>query len=556
MLASDGKREAQGQRQGQPQRRWYRSGWLGVAAATLVLVLGAYLYQRFSGLGLPPPDVNLEGADPAVAAAVADCRARVQQSPHSAQAWGKLGMVLLVHEFQPQAVLCFAQAERLDPHEPRWPYFQALAALLRTDLQAARAQLERAVPLCGDEMDGPQLALAEVLWGLEDIDEAQRQFSLLLAKNPRHARAHLGLARIAVKRGNLRASLEPLSVAQASPYTRQAACELLAEVHQRLGNQTRAEAARRRAAALPADRNWPDPLRDELAEMRTGKSNWLRQAEAHNREGQPAAALALLQHTVRDYPDADDAWLALGRALYERKMLAPAEAALRRAAALAPTNYEPVNELGRVLIAQHNRAEAMKCFRKALELKPSCAGLVQRRQRSSRRGRPQWRPGGLRQGRPLCAGDVRAPIRPGRPAGANGPARRGARACPACGAVEAEPPVGPAASGAIEQRSGRQVRRSAGDNVPGWHGWHALSPRRAWEDHALRALRACHPGCDHFAVAGRVAYHPLQGNVDPRLLQELDFVALIVQKFGGSSVATAERSHARRPPCHPRQAGE
>lgn len=370
MSASDGKSEAQGQ----PRRRGYRSRWLGVAAAILILLLlGGYLYQRFIWSGLPPPDVNLEGADPAVAAAVEDRRARVQQSPHSAEAWGKLGMVLLVHQFQPQAALCFDQAERLDPREPRWPYFQALEALLRTDLQAARAKLERAVPLCGDELDGPQLSLAEVWLGLEDFDEAQRHFSLLLEKNPRHARAHLGLARIAVKRGNLRASLEPLSLAQRSPCTRQAACELLAEVHQRLGNQTRAEAARRRAAELPIDLNWPDALRDELAEMRTGKANWLRQADAHNREGHPAAALALLQHTVQDYPDADDGWFALGRAYYERKMLAPAEDALRRAAALAPTNYEPVNELGRVLIAQNNRAEAMKCFRKALELKPSCA---------------------------------------------------------------------------------------------------------------------------------------------------------------------------------------
>lgn len=209
MAGNDGNSEAQGQPP--RRRRWDRSGWLFAAAAVLLLLmLGGHLYQRFSRPAPPPPDIDLDGVDPAVAAAVEQVRARVQQSPHSAEAWGKAGMVLMVHQFQPQAAFCFDQAERLDPREPRWPYFQALEALLKTDLQAARGKLERAVALCGDEFDGPQLVLAEVLLGLEDFDEARRHFSLLLEKNPRHARAHLGLARVALERGDLRASLERL----------------------------------------------------------------------------------------------------------------------------------------------------------------------------------------------------------------------------------------------------------------------------------------------------------------------------------------------------------
>lgn len=364
--------------QGQPQAsslRWHASRWLGLAAGLLLLPLGLGLYQRVFQLTVlpPPPAVDLAGVDPAVAAAVEQARTRVQEAPRSAAAWGKLGMVLLVHDFQPQAVVSFDQAERLDRREPRWPYYLGLEALLRGDQQAAREKLEQTVALSGDELDGPRLVLADTLLGLDDLDGAERNYSLLLKKNSRHDRARLGLARAAVKRGDLRASLDLLRLVQSSPFTRRAANELLAEVFHRLDEPTKAEAARRTAAELPPDRNWPDPLREELAAVRTGKVNRLRQAEALDREGEKAEAIALLMRTVRDYPDADDAWLALGKVLLEQKKLTSAEAAVRRAVALAPTVPEPVNELGRVLAAQGNRAEAIKCFRKALELRPNFA---------------------------------------------------------------------------------------------------------------------------------------------------------------------------------------
>jgi tetratricopeptide (TPR) repeat protein len=366
------------ERQQERPRRWYRSRRLGAAAVLILLVfllLGGFLYQRFNRVAPPPPppEVDLTGVDPAIASAVEQARSRVQQSPNSAQAWGKLGTVLLVHQFEPQAVVCFEQAERLDPGEVRWPYFLALEALLRSDHRAARGHLERAVARTGDAFDGPRLALAETLLTLEELNEAQRHFTLLLERNPRHARAQLGQARCAVKRGDLRAGLAPLSLAESDPYTRKEACELQAEVHQRLGDPARAEEARQRAAALPPDRNWPDPLRDELAATYTGKVALLRQAESYEREGRRAEALAKLQRAVREYPDADDVWLALGKALYERKMLVPAEDALRRAVALAPAVPEPVNELGRVLAVQGKRAEAERCFRKAVELRPNLA---------------------------------------------------------------------------------------------------------------------------------------------------------------------------------------
>ena len=51
----------------------------------------------------------------AIVAALAQARAAVQESPRSAAAWGRLGMVLAAHDFRAEANACLAQAERLDP---------------------------------------------------------------------------------------------------------------------------------------------------------------------------------------------------------------------------------------------------------------------------------------------------------------------------------------------------------------------------------------------------------------------------------------------------------
>ena len=48
-----------------------------------------------------------------LAAAITLARAEVQGAPRSAESWGHLGAVLLAHQFDREAALCFARAEQL-----------------------------------------------------------------------------------------------------------------------------------------------------------------------------------------------------------------------------------------------------------------------------------------------------------------------------------------------------------------------------------------------------------------------------------------------------------
>ncbi len=220
--------------------------------------------------------------------------------------------------------------------------------------------------------DAPRLRLAEVLLRLGRLDEAEGHFRLLLKKNPRHARALLGLARLAWQRGKPQEALVALRQPLNDPWTRKAACLFLVEVEQRLGHPAEAEAARQRAAELPEDLKWTDPQRDLVADFRTGKVALLRRADTLSRQGRSEAALVLLRQAVREYPSAADAWFQLGNEFLRAGKPQAAEPALRRAAELAP-NHEHFYCLGNALVAQGNLKDARACFQQAVRLKPDFA---------------------------------------------------------------------------------------------------------------------------------------------------------------------------------------
>jgi len=122
--------------------------------------------------------------------------------------------------------------------------------------------------------------------------------------------------------------------------TRKAAHFLLAEVYERRGDKGAAEQESRRAAALPDDEGWPDRFDEEVKQLRTGRQVFLARADRLMREGRVAEAIALLQQTVKDYPDSSSGWLLLGTAFLAKHDLGGAEEALRKASRLASDSVE------------------------------------------------------------------------------------------------------------------------------------------------------------------------------------------------------------------------
>jgi tetratricopeptide (TPR) repeat protein len=342
--------------------------WVVAGAAVVVAAaaVGAYLLRPE-----PPPEIDVSGLDPKAAEAIRAARAEVAAHGHSGAAWGKLGMVLFANDLHSESLICLEKAERLQPAEMRWPYYQGLILLLR-EPAAALAPLRRAADRGRWEV-APRLRLAEALLAQDRLDEAEPLFRDVLEADHKDARAHLGLGQIAYRRGRLKEAVRDLKAAADSPAAESSARAALAEVYQRLDKADAAETERRRVADLPPDPPWQDPLLLEVDRLRTGLSRRLELGDQLIRQEQPAEAVAVLREAVRQYPDSDRAHINLGRALIILKDLDGADDELREALRLNPGSIGAQFLLGGVRVLKMDDAGAAACFRKVIELKPSHA---------------------------------------------------------------------------------------------------------------------------------------------------------------------------------------
>ncbi|HEX5271370.1 MAG TPA: tetratricopeptide repeat protein [Gemmataceae bacterium] len=344
--------------------------------ALLVLLMGAAVVAglafALSRLRAPrPPVIELGGLNPEAAEAIRRARADVEAKPRSGAAWGRLGMVLFANDLWQEALTCLREAERLDPAEPRWPYYQGVL-LLRTRPEEAVAPLRRAADRAGS-VTAPRLRLAEALMTLDRPDEAEPLFDQLLAAEPDNARALLGRGQVASQRGRLRESLPDLRAAAESPFARREASAALAVIYERLGEIEAADEQRARLRDLPPDAPWPDPWGEEIDELQSGLSARLRRAEELFSRGDVARAADLVAQAARDYPESDEPHQLMASAFLAMNRLDAAERALSRALELNPAGIENHFLLGRIREMRKDDAGAEASYRRVIELKPDHA---------------------------------------------------------------------------------------------------------------------------------------------------------------------------------------
>ncbi len=283
-----------------------RLAWFGAAAVALAVAASAGWYGWLWYTTPAPPVVSLDGAEPAVVRAVEAAQNQVRQNGRSAAAWGQLGKVLRAHGYLKESDACFAQAERLDPREPRWPYYQGLTRGV-TDPEAALPFLRRAVEL-GDRYDrgndGPRLRLAETLLQAGAPDEAGAELDRVLSWDPGSPRVHYDLGVLAVARGDDETAERHFTASAVSPFARRKSCSALAAIRLRRNDEAGAAEYDRGAAAPPEDWPWDDAYVEECTRLEVGRISRFETTERLEAEGRPGEALPILLSLSEDASDA------------------------------------------------------------------------------------------------------------------------------------------------------------------------------------------------------------------------------------------------------------
>ncbi|MFQ5631507.1 MAG: tetratricopeptide repeat protein [bacterium] len=286
------------------------------------------------------PVLDLNGMEQQIVDKIDSLQNAVRNSPDSADAWGKLGMNLYIHDLKVPSIVCFEYAANLDTSEFHWPY---LAAYTRSVLHASGAlewyaRSQRVNP----HYMPLHIRFGNALLQAGRIAEAEAAFKKAQSKNPRIVHAYFGLARIAFTRNNFKTSLHYLRQALSLNPQYGEAYGLLATIYRRMKLFDKSNEAMRVARSLPADTKLSEPIITEV--IQEGVSSYW-----YNYRAREYAARARFHAAIKEY----------------KKSL----------------QYKPsartYRELGHVYRKLNNSETAIMNYRKSLALKPDDMNTLQ-----------------------------------------------------------------------------------------------------------------------------------------------------------------------------------
>ena len=276
---------------------------------------------------MPRPDMSLV-SEPRLLEAVEAAQAAVLKGPKSAAAWGKLGHVYYVHNWEAEAVECYQRAVELEPDAFRWRYYLGWSVFHTNPAMAVEA-LAKAISL-QPEYAPAHIYYAYALRSLGRIEEARAHFERAKALKPGNASSDLALGQFAFKQGQFEKARDHLKTALILNPKQSAAHAALSQVYFALGDK---EAARRHAEASRERTQFrilDDPLSNEALSVGATKDIFARRGQRLAQDGFHKRAAAELDKAVSEDEKDPLVWLNYGAILFKAERSADAVAALER----------------------------------------------------------------------------------------------------------------------------------------------------------------------------------------------------------------------------------
>ncbi len=357
------------------------SGWSTIVVAVAVLAA--------CGLGVKPapsvdsvaPPHDLDQVDVAVREQFDEIWADLQQaesgahgSAERASAWGSLGQWFHTYKYSSSAAECYGNAQRLDPADPRWPYYLGMVSEDTGDLEAAWAHYSAAVELDPESVEA-RIRLADLAMRRQDLGRAKEIYTAVQADHPTSPGALFGLGQLALLHGDAAAALEPLEQLIGMQPEAAQVHYALARAWRQLGDEHKAAD---HLAQVPDDNLMQIPLildapwHRAVQLMDRGARTLTRRGVRAYRRGENEAATRYLGRAVAADPEGPEKRINYGVALREVGRWGAAEEQLVEAVRLSEEGSElrckAHVEMARLLMHRRRFMEARRHLEAALAI--------------------------------------------------------------------------------------------------------------------------------------------------------------------------------------------
>ena len=286
-----------------------------------------------------------------------------------ADAFGGLGRLYHAYDFVEAARVCYRNALALAPKDFRWAYLLGRLLESQGDLRQAVERYQQAAAIQPDDLPA-LLHLAQAQLSLNRPNLAEPLFREAVSRDPypSSASALVGMGNISLSRNDPEAAIEYFETAVSMQPEANSIHYPLAMAYRQIGDLEKArEHLRKRGTRTP---EYPDPLMEELRQLRTGKQLFWSQGTVALSEGRFADAVEAFRNMVAADPEEPIAHMDLGTALLQLGDVSGAFDKYQESLRLSSGNPRLHYNLGLVYTLRKAYPKALEHYRNAVVLDP------------------------------------------------------------------------------------------------------------------------------------------------------------------------------------------